>query len=143
VSEDRGSTWRETGLQGECVHAIAVDRQSNFLRSPDAGVTWERWDTSYAHHGFLALVVDPVQPGLLYAATWGGVFRSRDGGRVWQAFSDGLRGFAPLGLVVSPDGKRLYAGTDGGGIFVREILADRPPVIRIPLPRAPRGVPPR
>src|SRR5262249_41922581 len=37
-----------------------------------------------------ALVVDPVSPTTLYAATEEGVYRSADGGETWTAFNAGL-----------------------------------------------------
>jgi photosystem II stability/assembly factor-like uncharacterized protein len=155
TSRDSGRSWTRTLEDlGGTVNALAIDPFSDrvvyagtdagtFLRSPDAGVNWERWDTSYAGYAVLSLVTDPVEPGRLYAGTWAGVFRSTDGGREWHPFSQGLSGYAALALVLSPDGKRLYAGTDGGGIFVTEIPFDRPPPTKLPPPPGPRTIPPR
>jgi hypothetical protein len=158
TSRDGGDTWTRTEEDlGSAVLSLATDPFSDsvvyagtdggtILRSPDAGVTWERWDTEYPGYGVLALVADPVRPGTLYAGTWYGVFRSVDGGRDWHPFSEGLSPYAALGLDVSADGRWLYAGTDGGGVYEADLTFDpfdREPVTRVDGPRTTRNVQPR
>lgn len=62
------------------------------------------------------LRVPRTQPDVVFAATQGGVFRSTDGGRTWQNRSAGL----PAVAVNDVDGPswRLYAGVEGGGVWV-------------------------
>ncbi len=134
VSRNGGSTWTRSGSEtGGAVLALATDPFSEnvvyagtfdgtILRSPDAGATWERWDTEYSGGRVLALLADPVRPGRLYIGGWGGVFRSVDGGRSWYPFSEGLAPYGVFGLAVSPNGRWLYAGTTGGGVFQRDLL---------------------
>ena len=158
-SSNGGATWSRTAADlGASVLSLAIDPFSEdvvyagtdagtILRSHDAGVTWERWDTQYPG-GFLvlALVADPVRPGRLYAGGWNGVFQSVDGGRNWGSFAEGLSPLGALGLAVSPDGRWLYAGTGGGGLYERDlaiVLADRPPVTAVDRPRTPRDLEPR
>lgn len=156
TSRDGGLTWTPAGSELEgAVTALATDPFSEndvyagtvagtILRSPDAGATWERWDTQFPGYPVMALLADPVRPGRLYRAGWGGVFRSEDAGRTWHYFSEGLFPYGAFGLAVSPDGAWLYAGTTGGGVFQRNLaVVDRGTVTRVDQPRAPRDVPPR
>ncbi|MGY4767456.1 S8 family serine peptidase [Kribbella sp. CWNU-51] len=46
-----------------------------------------------------------------------GVLNSRDGGRSWHNISDGLPNLDVASLITSPDGRWLYAGTAGGGVY--------------------------
>ena len=156
TSRNGGDTWTHTGSELEgAVTSLATDPFSEdvvyagtfagtILRSPDAGATWERWDTQSPGYSVFALVADPVRPGRLYQGGWGGVFRSEDGGRTWHLFSEGLAPYGAFGLAVSPDGAWLYAGTTGGGVFKRNLsVVDRGEISRVDRPRAPRTVPPR
>ena len=60
------------------------------------------------------LAVD-AQPGLVYAATSAGVFRSDDSGDTWAAMRDGLPRLPVVALSGSP--AQLFAALDGGGVF--------------------------
>jgi photosystem II stability/assembly factor-like uncharacterized protein len=53
------------------------------------------------------LAFDPSQPGTVYAATYGGVFRSEDHGATWTSASFGLAAFQVSHLEVDP----LHPGT--------------------------------
>jgi hypothetical protein len=93
----------------------------------------------------LALLADLVRPGNLYVGTWGGLLRSVDGGSSWYPFSEGISPYAVFGLAVSPDGRWLYAGTEGGGVFRRDLTspAEREPVTTVDRPLIPQNVRPR
>ena len=45
------------------------------------------------------------------------MFRTTNGGQSWRRFSSGLGSLGVASLGISADGKVLYAGTLGGGIF--------------------------
>ncbi|HEY4228977.1 MAG TPA: hypothetical protein VGO79_02330, partial [Thermoanaerobaculia bacterium] len=52
-----------------------------------------------------------------------------DGGRNWDLFVEGLEPYGVLGLAISPDGRFLYAGTTGAGVFRRDLfLSERAPL---------------
>jgi photosystem II stability/assembly factor-like uncharacterized protein len=155
TSHDDGATWSRVGGESEGgILALATDPFSQdivyagtnagtILRSPDAGASWERWSRHQPSIFVLTLVADPVRSGTLYQGGWRGVFRSVDGGRRWEDFSDGLAPFGVFGLVVSRDGRYLYAGTNGGGVYRHNLLIeDRQPVMPIDRPRTTRTVPP-
>ena len=155
TSRDNGATWTRAGTEdGGAAITLAIDPFSDdvvyagtyartIVRSPDAGATWEQWDVQGSGHWAWALVADPARSGTLYQGGWGGVFRSIDGGRSWHEFSEGLAPYGVFGLAVSRDGAFLYAGTTGGGVFRRNLLAEsRQPVRTIDRPRTTRTVPP-
>jgi hypothetical protein len=77
-------------------------------------------------------VIDPADPGILYAGTQGiytepkgfrGLFKSIDGGASWLPVNNGLTGLADIGatitaLVIAPNHSNvLYAGTSRDGIY--------------------------
>ncbi len=68
-----------------------------------------------------ALAADPQQSGVVYAGSWGGVFKSSDGGATWSRTSRGLKGSAVCSLAVAPSNRsRVYAGTDNGVLASRD-----------------------
>ncbi|HEY7574220.1 MAG TPA: hypothetical protein VIB08_03605 [Thermoanaerobaculia bacterium] len=135
TSRDGGATWTRAGSPEEgAVTALAIDPFSDdvvyagtyagtILRSPDAGASWERWNTQDIGYAVFALAADPARPGRLYIGGWGGLYRSENGGRTWEIFSEGLAPYGVFGLAITPDGQWLYAGTTGGGVFRRSLLS--------------------
>lgn len=126
-------TWRPLGPPGGDVRALAVDASDSrriylgtsdghIFGSRDAGETWQVLGRAGSRHDAVitTLLVDPRQPGLLFAAAWtqdplggGGVFRSDDGARTWR--EAGLAGHAVRALAQAPsDPDLLVAGTLDG-----------------------------
>jgi hypothetical protein len=64
-----------------------------------------------------AIVVDPDNPGHLYAAADIGVWRSTDHGKTWSPFVSGLPDAAVLDLVLYRPARLLIAATHGRGAF--------------------------
>ncbi len=65
----------------------------------------------------LALAADPQRSEVVYAASYGGVFKSTDGGATWQRKSRGLKSSSIYALAVAPSNRNvIYAG--GDGLFV-------------------------
>jgi photosystem II stability/assembly factor-like uncharacterized protein len=68
--------------------------------------------------GARALVVDPLNPGTVYAVTFAGVSKSTDGGASWRATSPVPTTFGGVHiLAIDPQSGALYAAIDGGGMF--------------------------
>jgi len=69
-----------------------------------------------------ALLVDPNQPGVLYAgAVSGGVWKSTSGGATWTPIGDILSNLAVCALAQDPhDSATIYAGT-GEGYFREDV----------------------
>lgn len=66
-----------------------------------------------------ALIVDPTNPQILYAGTYGGgIYKSADAGANWRPVSNGLDNVTILSLAINPKNPTiLYAGTYRSGIY--------------------------
>lgn len=149
-SADGGETWQNLGIRdlpgadgwslpysprGGAVRTFALHpaepdwvyagvEQGGVLKSTDAGATWSITDAG-VHPDVHALAVHPENPQVLFAATGGGVYRSRDGASTWERVIDGYtRGVAIHPIVpeivfagparrVGHEG-RILASEDGG-----------------------------
>jgi photosystem II stability/assembly factor-like uncharacterized protein len=150
-STDGGASWTQSGCMSDIPPgALAIDPTSpstlyagsldagfsccisGLFKTTDSGVNWSTVNDSYV----TAVVVDPQNPGTVYAATApsfvgtetpAGFIRSMDGGASWQDFNTGLN--VPLGVVISAlaidqTGTRLYAGTNLREVFSYRISSD-------------------
>ena len=159
-SEDAGESWEYKGLK-ECqyiprlrihpdnpdlVYAAALghlfgpNKERGIYRSKDGGDTWEQVLFVNNNAGGVDLLLDPVNPRIIYASTWrvrrtpyslesGGegsaLWISRDSGDSWEKISDspgmpaGELGI--IGVSVSADNPlKVYALVEAaeGGLFV-------------------------
>ncbi len=74
-----------------------------------------------------SIVIDPAHPEVMYLAdSFSGVFKWVNNGKTWQLFSEGLLMKSVFELAISENGGPCYAGTDGGGVYRRD-LAGYPP----------------
>ena len=158
-STDAGKTWKHAGLGGVQAFArIRVDRTNPDLvyaaafgkpyapsaergvyRSKDGGAHWERVLFRNDSTAAVDLVVDPLNPNVLYAGLWqayrkpwtmssggagSGLFKSIDGGDTWTELTRnpgmpkgmiGKIGVAPSGAAMN----RVWAivENDSGGVF--------------------------
>ena len=122
-----GSGWRDAGLRGRWLEAIAVDRagaiyagalHGGVFASRDGGRSWRRAIAGLGNLYVRALLADPRRAGRIYAGTYGGVFASSDAAATWSALNDGLGNRLVQALALrlgrSPS---LYAGTLGSGVY--------------------------
>jgi photosystem II stability/assembly factor-like uncharacterized protein len=108
--------------------------------SRDGGVSWQ--SAGLAGQIVTALAIDPTDAAVLYAGTQlDGVWRSLDGGQSWNEFDVGLTNRFVTALAIDATGTRIYAGTNGGGVFEYERPTRRATVDRGPRPT--RELPPR
>lgn len=76
-----------------------------------------------------SIVIDPTNSRTIYAADYhSGVYMSCDGGITWYLANEELSTRAVSALAISADGKVLYAGTAGEGVF-RLVLKNYAPEI--------------
>lgn len=89
-------------------------------RSLDGGETWER--VTEQEFETYVLLIDPNRPNILYSGKLvKGVFRSTDAGVTWEDVNQGLDNTNVLAMALHPKhSERLYVGTVGGGIYVRD-----------------------
>jgi photosystem II stability/assembly factor-like uncharacterized protein len=135
-SSDGGRTW--TAGARRSVNALAVDPRdpqtiyagaTGVYKSVDGGASWRR--TGRRDVPTHALVFDPRDPKVLYAAGSDGVARSEDGGASWTALSDGIVRDTIIALVIDPKQPRrmwarginfsgaVYRTTNGGARWRR------------------------
>ena len=76
-------------------------------------------DWSGAYGSVVSMAVDPFNPDVVYAGSWGGgVFRSTNQGNIWTWAGSGLGNYLIDSLAIDPtDGRILYAGTHAGGVY--------------------------
>jgi photosystem II stability/assembly factor-like uncharacterized protein len=98
---------------------LAGIERGGVYRSLDGGKSWTAVAAGMNPEASVAdLIFDPANAELLYAADLSsGVYRSEDGGASWRPVNNGLRTRAVNALAISADGSRLYAATEGEGVF--------------------------
>ncbi|MEP7000478.1 MAG: dockerin type I domain-containing protein, partial [bacterium] len=112
------------GRQGGYDLAMAVDPRDDKrvyvagirgFRSTDGGDTFKPMGMEI-HCDWHTIVVDPVNPDILYAGTDGGVFVSTDAGDTWTSRNAGLAitQYYP-GIAISPDGAKIMGGSQDNG----------------------------
>ena len=68
-----------------------------------------------------AAALADFDPLTAFAGTDVGVFRTTDGGVTWTAYQDGLPRSPVAELLFNSRYDRLYAGTMGRGVYVRDV----------------------
>ena len=116
--------------------------QNGVFRSTDGGLTWQHRSNGLPRYAgssdsafaVLALVIDPGNRNILYAATNpfnnsvgnGSVYKTLDGGANWTITGPGLAGQDIRALLIDPNNTlRVYAAAGGttlnpGAVFVTE-----------------------
>jgi photosystem II stability/assembly factor-like uncharacterized protein len=140
-SVDGGATWSmaNAGMLGTsayfpCIYTIFIDRTNptviyatasadgKAFKSTDSGNHWTGIDFGFKRIGGGGLMINPADPSVLFATTWGyGIIASTDGGKNWQKNSSAG---AALGCTIGEDGPTivndagdanvLYAGCKTG-----------------------------
>ncbi|HEV7706456.1 MAG TPA: glycosyl hydrolase [Gemmatimonadaceae bacterium] len=158
-STDAGKTWHAAGLTSSrqisriridphnpdiayaavLGHVWVADTARGIYKTTDGGAHWRRILFRNDSTGAADLVIDPSNPGVLYAALWqagrtpwllvsggagSGIFKSTDAGEHWTEITraPGLPGgiIGNIGLSVSPVApRRVWAivEADSGGVF--------------------------
>jgi hypothetical protein len=67
----------------------------------------------------IAVAVDPTNPNIVYAGTFGaGVYKSIDGGQIWSSSSEDIANLEIYSLAIDPKNPLiLYAGTYGNQVY--------------------------
>ena len=162
-SSDAGDNWTKIGLDStEHIASIVIDpKNSNTIyvaapgplwsdskhrglyKSTDGGKTWDKILYINEKAGCAEVVVDPVNPDIVYASTWefrrmpyafnsggngSGMYKSTDGGKTWKELTNGLpaKPFGRIAFTAAPSASSnlvaivesnntgLYISSDGG-----------------------------
>ncbi|RPJ61448.1 MAG: hypothetical protein EHM23_06870 [Acidobacteria bacterium] len=121
-STDQGVTWQTAGLDTEDISSLVVSPSgaiwagtwsNGVFASTDGGLNWSPSSTGLADPNVNALVIDPTNPAVLYAATLTAVFKSVNGGANWTAVLVEPDAFTSLAADSSGN---IYAGLAGGDV---------------------------
>jgi photosystem II stability/assembly factor-like uncharacterized protein len=133
-STDAGASWIETGQLGNgsgVVEWLAVDPSDSatayagmhssahsLYKTTDAGSTWTAAEDGLVGDRVNALVVDPMDPRVIYAGHNGNpsLSVSTNGGLSWEASSNGIPSPTAVGSLVidASQSGATYAGVSGG-----------------------------
>lgn len=163
-STDAGKTWMHLGLRdAQQITAIVIDPKDServyvaaqghpygpnaergVFRSTDGGKSFEKVLYKDENVGAAELVMDPVNPQVLYAALWAarvapwevrsgasiyiagsGLYKSTDGGSTWKPLTKGLptgeEKLGRIGVAIAPsNANRIYASVEadqGAGVY--------------------------
>ncbi|MCU0612332.1 MAG: hypothetical protein MUE60_11155 [Candidatus Eisenbacteria bacterium] len=124
-THDAAATWDTAGTYDCTVisfHPVA-DRMvylgtaaDGVHASSDGGGTFEWVSANLADQSITALAVGPGDPGVIWAGTPTGVYKTLDGGDTWMPDSDGLQNRHVLSLDVDEAAWLIRVGTYAGGI---------------------------
>ena len=85
--------------------------------SPNGGTTWINRSAGLPDVPFNAILIDPVRPSVIYAASDFGVYVSPDRGVTWYDFGNGFwENTMVMDLQITAD-KQIVAATHGKGVF--------------------------
>jgi photosystem II stability/assembly factor-like uncharacterized protein len=126
-SVDGGTSWRElSGPFKYGFYAIAVDPDkpttvyvgypTGFCKSVNGGASWTsltQYQSAYS------IVINPRHPNEVFFGSMDGVFYSDTGGADWTDLNEGLPVLYVNWIGLDPAGRKLFAGTEGGGICRR------------------------
>jgi photosystem II stability/assembly factor-like uncharacterized protein len=127
-SGDGGLTWRESGLDGEAVRALAMSPSDpdvlvagtldGIYRSRDAAKSWERISPEHDEElrNLDSLAFDPSDPQTIYAGTFHLPWKTADGGRTWHPIHEGMIDDSDVMslLIDESDAQRIYASACSG-----------------------------
>jgi photosystem II stability/assembly factor-like uncharacterized protein len=138
-----GMSWAgiNKGLTVPSVTAMAIDQSTTprtlyagagggysdvvggVFKSTDGGSNWTAISTGLTNIDIKSLLISPVDPSVIYAATGGGVSRSTDGGGSWSPFNAGLSSealtsintlVADANTINGTTTVKIYAGATAG-----------------------------
>jgi photosystem II stability/assembly factor-like uncharacterized protein len=133
TSDDGGQTWI-IGAQGlgdnpifDLLHlpgdVLWAGTRDGLLKSTDGGTSWKSTDPDEGLPSTTVFVLAADESGQVYVGLDdAGLYHREPDERVWEplARDEPLSTSAVLSLAISPDGKYLYAGTGGQGLFASQ-----------------------
>jgi hypothetical protein len=124
-STDAGATWTAFGnLPFAFLTALVMDPltpttlyagtlDGGVFKSLDSGVTWQPSGSGIFDGKVFSLAIDPVNPQILHAGGFAGIYRSKDAGATWVLVAQGTDNV--IQLVVDPQNPKTSYSVDGPG----------------------------
>jgi photosystem II stability/assembly factor-like uncharacterized protein len=129
-SVDGGKTWRESGLAGHAVRALAAAQSDprilmagaldGVFRSLNGGRTWRRIspENDPELRNVDSLAVDPQNPEIIYAGTFHLPWKTTDGGANWSPIHRGMIDDSDvLSIAVDPRDPSYVLASACSGIY--------------------------
>ncbi len=85
------------------------------MKSTDGGVSWQSINSTMGNVVVGKMLMHPLNPQLIYAATSGGIYRSDDGGINWNLVSPNTNHYKDLAF--KPDNPNVIYATTGGSFY--------------------------
>ena len=125
-------TWGP-GLNAVSTRVVAGElwalTEAGIFRSADGCQTWQPPSPTLTVP-VLTAIRHPDRPNLVFAGARQGVLVSHDGGASWAALASHPDVIQVRALAFSQDGRTLYAGTEGRGVFALELGPGTPQIRR-------------
>ncbi len=159
VSGDGGIQWtpQNTGLPNETnprhirdlqvrwdgnVYKLFAATNQGLYASPISPISWNVTGTGIASTDIRSLTIDPGNPNVIYAATWGYVYKSMDGGNSWTQRRNGISNsdYGIFSIAINPinttqlwigGDTNIYKSSDSGAFWSAESNAD--PTLKRPI----------
>jgi hypothetical protein len=128
-STDWGTTWtmnsgivlypqRLSICPANTAVLLAATSDYGIYRSTNGGSSWEAVTSGMPSAHPKAVLIEPGNPSVMYAATTAGFCRSTNGGGQWVWSSPGIRAASVSTLAFAPSNRsRVYAGIEPDGVF--------------------------
>ena len=95
------------------VTAGAIRTRSPLFKSIDGAANWNNDNYGLTASSVTHIVINPLQPWIIYAGANNGVFKSTNSGRTWTAVNNGLDNRRVVAMVIDPATPSIvYAATD-------------------------------
>ena len=110
-------TVQEIAVSNHSIQNVYLGTYKGVFKSTSAGDSWSLYTDGLTNKDIRALAIDPQNPNVVYAGSWGkGVFISQDGGVNWTAIGDANQPPLVSGLVATSNGSAttLWSATENG-----------------------------
>ena len=132
-STDGGKTWRDSGLSGHAVRALAAARSDPDIlvagavdgayRSGDAGKTWQRISPKGDEElrNLDSVAIDPKHPDVIYVGTYHLPWKTSDAGKKWSPIHQGMIDDSDvMSIIVDRTNPRRVYASACSGIYLSE-----------------------
>ena len=158
IGKNVWSTFGPPGAENMTIDALAIDPKTpttiyalgdpkGLFKSLDGGLTWSEINSNLEFDLFNSILIDPLEPEIIYVSSFYGLYKSTNGAGYWQLISGhaeaggriGFLTFDPnmpttlfgggdIGIYKSTDGGYKWYGKNSGipfGLSINSIVIDQ------------------